>query len=61
MGNGLVCQSSCEHLTQSQFAPRFIYLSPIKRLQSVPALAHIHVFARYKSSEEMNTWNSKTT
>ncbi|KAI0270245.1 hypothetical protein BGY98DRAFT_923704 [Russula aff. rugulosa BPL654] len=31
------------------------------RLQSVPALAHIHVFARHKSAEEMNTWDSNTT
>ncbi|KAH9980138.1 hypothetical protein BGW80DRAFT_1454671 [Lactifluus volemus] len=30
------------------------------RLQSVPALAHIHVFARYKSTDEMIAWNSQT-
>ncbi|KAH7885450.1 hypothetical protein F5I97DRAFT_1810268 [Phlebopus sp. FC_14] len=28
------------------------------RLQSVPGLAHIHVFARKKSVEEIATWNS---
>ncbi|PCH39885.1 hypothetical protein WOLCODRAFT_88342 [Wolfiporia cocos MD-104 SS10] len=29
------------------------------RLQSVPGLAHIHVFARHKSPEEIEEWNSK--
>ncbi|KAI9508878.1 hypothetical protein F5148DRAFT_832520 [Russula earlei] len=29
------------------------------RLQSVPDLAHIHVFARYKSLDEMNTWDNR--
>ena len=33
----------------------------IQRLQSVSALAHIHVFARYKSAEEVNAWDFKTT
>ena len=32
----------------------------VQRLQSVPALAHIHVFARYKSTEEVNAWESGT-
>ncbi|KAF8476643.1 hypothetical protein DFH94DRAFT_634849 [Russula ochroleuca] len=31
------------------------------RLQSVSALEHIHVFARYKSAEEANAWDHKTT
>ncbi|KAH9983314.1 hypothetical protein BJV74DRAFT_850752 [Russula compacta] len=31
------------------------------RLQSVPALAHIHVFARYKSPEEIHAWDTKTS
>jgi len=29
------------------------------RLQSVPGLAHIHVFARHKSPEETAEWNAK--
>ncbi|KAI0304295.1 hypothetical protein B0F90DRAFT_1809160 [Multifurca ochricompacta] len=30
------------------------------RLQSVPSLAHIHVFARYKSPEERDIWDAET-
>ncbi|KAI0270026.1 hypothetical protein BC834DRAFT_819846 [Gloeopeniophorella convolvens] len=31
------------------------------RLQSVPALAHIHVFARHKTPEEASTWDVQTS
>jgi len=31
------------------------------RLQSVPDMAHIHVFARYKSPEEMDAWDTTAT
>ncbi|KAH9969754.1 hypothetical protein BC827DRAFT_1120500 [Russula dissimulans] len=30
------------------------------RLQSVPALAHVHVFARYKSLDEITSWDIGT-
>ena len=58
MGNSMVCQSSgecsaisMEDRTRCESVPDAATLS--QRLQSVPGLSHIHVFARQKRTEEI--------